>query len=169
MNEKAWQINAANVQHLSPNGTKTLNKMKKTRKYKMKSIDIMSLKSFFSDPSLHSHRHHLFSVRLFFLLVSLFIVAVIVIVFYLCMYVYVHGCMWLPLQMALSISFTSGFVCMFFFFFTIRFYSASPHISILLLFWKCCYVQHSRRDNHCSNVHALHVNSSEKPPPFRKC
>lgn len=32
----------------------------------MKSIDIMSLKSFFSDPSLHSHRHHLFSVRLFF-------------------------------------------------------------------------------------------------------
>lgn len=54
----------------------------KTRKYKMKSIDIMSLKSFSSDiyRSIARASSILFAC-VFFLLVSLFAVAVIVIVF----------------------------------------------------------------------------------------
>lgn len=133
----------------------------------MKSIDIMSLKSFFSDPSLHSHRHHLFSVRLFF-----FIGFFVHCGCHCYCFLFVHVCLCARVYVVAA---SNGFVYLFYFglrvclcvfFFAIRFYSASPHISILLLFWKCCYVQHSRRDNHCSNVHAEHVNSSEKPPPL---
>lgn len=127
----------------------------------------MSLKSFFSDISFHSHWHHLFSVRSFFF-IGFFVHCGCHCYCFFFISVHVYDCVCVSEWVSRS----NGFVYFVHFglrFFAIRFYSASPHISILLLFWKCCYVQqHNRRDNHCCESTCTTCESKWKTDPFRK-